>query len=320
MDLPQVLSLIGKIGSSAPLIFLPIAMMSVADAQGWNLCFIEVPRRFTFAEAFLVRVGTDALHNSLPAGVALAETVRPVMANRMHDIPYRAGIAAGVVSKINTAVSQIIFFIVGLTLLGLTMSNPGAELSALRSSGTYVVMGIISAVVIALLWLPYKGTTFRTAYRILYAVPVSRLRNMLETHHESFIRIDDYIKVFATHHRAKLYASLFLFLIGWFATALETYLIVTLLGYSITLPQAIAIESSVSFIRVLFFFIPAGLGAQEAGFVTLFTAFRFPGSVEMSAAFVIVRRFKEFLWIAFGYSILGFLKVNPFKQSAPQTL
>jgi hypothetical protein len=86
------------------------------------------------------------------------------------------------------------------------------------------------------------------------------------------------------------------------------------LGAEATFTQAIALEATASILRILFFFLPAGIGASEVGFVTLLVAFGFPEAITLGAAYIALKRLKEAGWVVLGYFVLWFVGFNPFKR------
>jgi glycosyltransferase 2 family protein len=72
-------------------------------------------------------------------------------------------------------------------------------------------------------------------------------------------------------------------------------------------------EAIVVFMRNLAFFVPAGLGVQDAGYIAFLHAFGIPNAAAGAAAFVIVKRAKELVWVGVGYACLFFLttRVRP---------
>jgi hypothetical protein len=64
-------------------------------------------------------------------------------------------------------------------------------------------------------------------------------------------------------------AAIGLHFLAWAGGGLQVWIGARLLGQDLTLAQAIALESLVYAGRAIFFFIPAGVGVQEAGIVAL---------------------------------------------------
>ena len=56
------------------------------------------------------------------------------------------------------------------------------------------------------------------------------------------------------------------------------------------------------FARNAAFFVPAGLGIQDAGYLAFLSAFG--AAAPLAAAFIVVKRTKELIWIAIGYVAL----------------
>ena len=131
-------------------------------------------------------------------------------------------------------------------------------------------------------------------------------------------RLDSHVGRFARDHTARFVGSLLLGFAAWLLIAVETYLILDLLGAEPTFTQAIALESVASVMRILFFFIPSGLGASEVGFVTLLVAFGFPQAITLAAAYIAIKRLKEGGWVALGYLVFWFLGFNPFRRAPAQ--
>jgi hypothetical protein len=52
------------------------------------------------------------------------------------------------------------------------------------------------------------------------------------------------------------------------------------------------------------FFAPSGLGVQDMGYMAFFTALGLPDAGALGAAFVLLKRSKEILWVAIGYLLL----------------
>src|SRR5262249_8564336 len=91
---------------------------------------------------------------------------------------------------------------------------------------------------------------------------------------------------------------------GWFAEAGETWVLLRLLGIDLSFSMVLAFEPVVSFARSAAFFIPAGLGVQDAGYMAFLRQAGIPDAVTRAAAFVLLKRFKELVWIALGWILL----------------
>jgi uncharacterized membrane protein YbhN (UPF0104 family) len=86
--------------------------------------------------------------------------------------------------------------------------------------------------------------------------------------------------------------------------ALETWLLLRLVGAEVGFAQVLAVEPLVSLLRALAFFAPAGLGVQDLGYVALFQAVGVPQLAVVGAGFVLLKRTRELVWTAAGWSVL----------------
>jgi uncharacterized membrane protein YbhN (UPF0104 family) len=149
-------------------------------------------------------------------------------------------------------------------------------------------------------------------------IPFAPIRKLIAKAEPTIRRLDTQVGRFARDHTRPFITSLLLAFAGWILVAVETYLILKFLGAEPTFTQAVALESTASILRILFFFLPAGIGASEVGFITLLVAFGFPDAMTLGAAYIAVKRLKEAGWVALGYFVLWFVGFNPFRKvSAP---
>ena len=83
------------------------------------------------------------------------------------------------------------------------------------------------------------------------------------------------------------------------------FVIILCLGQPVTVLSALAIGALSVLIKGGTFFIPGSLGAQDAGNLLLLTAFGY-GEVT-GITFALLRRFREFVWIALGLVCLAIM-------------
>jgi uncharacterized protein (TIRG00374 family) len=127
----------------------------------------------------------------------------------------------------------------------------------------------------------------------------------LESREQQLLDLDRTIADFYASRRSAFLLSTGLFLLGWLAEALEVFIIVLSLGQPITVLSAVAIGALSVFIKGGTFFIPGSLGAQDAGNLLLLTAFGYGEVTGMT--FALLRRFREFVWIAIGLACLAMM-------------
>jgi hypothetical protein len=90
---------------------------------------------------------------------------------------------------------------------------------------------------------------------------------------------------------------------GWFASAAETWLILAFIGAPVTASSALAIEAFSTGVRFVTFFVPAQIGAAEAGSVAACLALGLRADVGLSLS--LVRRVRETAWTGVGLLLLA---------------
>lgn len=315
LDWSEVLRLLDDLGAAAVLVLLPYAIVLLLDTRGWRHT-LPAPRTVPLSELGLIRLGTDAVMNTFPAGVAFAETLRPMLLRRRLGLTWTDAISVTIVSKINIGVTQMLFILTGLGIAALSYAERLRN-TALFSSPMGVTLAAVAAVLVCVvMWLPYSGGRLSALARLVRRIPWQALRRRLQHFERSLTEIDAYLARFRREQRSRLLHSLGYFLLSWFVMAAETWLILSLLGADVTIVQAVIIESLASVIKVVFFFIPSAIGVQDIGFIALIGGLGIPDALLLSAAFILLRRGKELAWALAGFASLWRLDVNPFTPAA----
>ena len=311
LDGDAVLRQLDNLGIAASLILLPYALVLLLDTRGWRHTF-PVPRAAPLPQLGLIRMSTDAVMNTFPAGVAFAETLRPILLRRRIGLAWTDAISVTIVSKINIAVTQMLFILTGLGLAVLSYSDRLRDTALLSSPAGVALSATTLVALLAVLWLPYSGGRLAALAGLLHRIPFPALRQRLLRRERALEDIDAYLARFRRDRGSRLLHSLGYFLLSWFVLAGETWLILSLLGADVTIVQAVIIESLAGVIKILFFFIPSALGVQEIGFITLIGGLGIPDALPLAAAFILLRRGKELAWALAGFAGLWRLGINPF--------
>ena len=127
----------------------------------------------------------------------------------------------------------------------------------------------------------------------------------LEAREQQLIELDRTIAGFYSHQRQAFLLSTGLFLLGWLAEALEVYVMVLCMGQSINVSASCRDWGVLRVYQRRDVFIPGSLGAQDAGNLFLLSAFGY-GEVT-GITFALLRRFREFVWIALGLGCLAIM-------------
>jgi uncharacterized membrane protein YbhN (UPF0104 family) len=135
------------------------------------------------------------------------------------------------------------------------------------------------------------------------------------THQSTFLAIDTHARDVLRSHVWGLVVAAAWILAGWFMEAAESWLLLRLLGVALPYGAVLAFEPVVSFARSAAFFVPAGLGVQDGGYMAMLRGFGIPDATNRAAAFVLLKRFKEVFWIIVGWTL--FLATRRSRLPAP---
>lgn len=318
LDLSLVALRISEGGFPLLLILVPYGLVFLSESRAWQLTIRSNPRP-GLGRLYLMRMATDALLYTIPGGVAVAEPMRPVMLQRQCGIGLTEGIGSCIITKINIAVAQVFYILIGFILV--TVFYPGVILQLGVGEGLAgnLAVGLSLLCAIGLLTLPFSGSRLSQFCRALSHIPLAPVRKLIARVEPTVSRLDSHVGRFARDHTFGFVSSLLFSFAAWVLVGVETYLILKFLGADPTFTQAVALEATASVLRILFFFLPGGLGATEVGFVTLLVAFGFPDAITLAAAYIAVKRLKEAGWVVLGYLVFWYVGFNPFEKVRART-
>jgi hypothetical protein len=254
-----------------------------------------------------VRIGTEAVANSLPAGPALAETVKAFILQSQLGLPLSAAAGNVVLAKFALAIAQALFLIVALMLTMPILSHNSHAILG-REGLEWIALGVAFGFLLFVsvsLWAVARGRMFS---RLLDHG--GKLTGKLERFRPRFERIEHAFGAFGRVPQSQLLGSIALFSCGWIALGCENVVILGLLGADVTPQQAISMEAVLSVVRIMFFLVPSALGAQEAGYYLILRAYGVADPEVVAAAFMLAKRTKEMLWISIGYVVLSSMHVR----------
>lgn len=105
----------------------------------------------------------------------------------------------------------------------------------------------------------------------------SALANLASLH-------DNLVRIYADLPR--LTAAMLVHIVVWFVGALEILVALHLMGYPVSLAEAVVIESLGQAVRAAAFLVPGALGVQEAGFIAICSAFGIPAAPALALSLV----------------------------------
>ncbi|MBK8010196.1 MAG: flippase-like domain-containing protein [Deltaproteobacteria bacterium] len=334
LELQNSIDRIRDMGPALALAGLPFLAATALDTVAWRNLFPPGPIALRLSTLWLLRSASEAIHLALAGGVFLSEGVAPVVLRRRFSTPYSESLGAAWLRRILILRAQAFYLGAGLCLgfgmlretvhrlghddtlvVGILVVAPGlfAASCVLVRVTTSADLGFSSGPFP--FRLPFR-LPLRWPFRVGFRVPAGvraqveswehRLRAVAERLRTGSSTTRGHIRSTLMRRRTML-TSTALFFGAWTLEAIETYFLLRLLGVDIDLFAVLAIEPSVTLVRHAAFFVPAGLGFQEAAYLLFLQSpsLAIADPLSTSAALSFLKRAKEALFIAVGLCILG---------------
>ena len=276
-------------------------MLHTAGLAGWNLLWLipyrvlyfllyalgwlrllrpyDPEQRVRFGYAFWVTTVREAIDRLLPVATVGGGIVG-VRLMRWRGLPTVAVSATVIVEILLTLVALYLFAVLGLLLL-VGFGPAGPQYHRLLPA---VLLSLPIPVVTALL-LRY-GSVFAGLERLLRPmVGVSAVS-------EAAVALDRELRA-CLRRGGSLFFAGSLQLVALITSSFEIWFVLRLLGHPIDFSAAVILESLTQAVRHLAFFVPAGLGVQEASLVLFGHALGI--SSELALAVSLAKRIRELL-------------------------
>lgn len=277
---------LGDLGWRVGLLMLPQVLVNLLDAAGWRYAFPgRAPGLVPLAGG---RIAGEAINVTTPTATLGGEPVKAWFVTRL-GIPLDEGVTSVVVAKTALVASQLAFLAIGLGLAAWQLRLDSGLLAVMAGLTAY---GVVSVAI--LVWAQQHGL-LRAGPRVVGWLGIKAAARLAA--------LDAQLRGFYRGQPARLSLTCLFHLFGWLSGAIEVWLGLLLLGQPVDAVTAVVIEAFVSGVRSASFLIPASLGTQEGGLVTIFVACGL--SAQAGLTFGLVRRLREAVWTAVGYAVLA---------------
>lgn len=303
-DLRGAATIVAAGGPLLALGLLPYLAQLGLDALCWQTLLGALGRRVAWRRLLAIRLSTEAVLMSMPGGAFLGETLKPYLLHRTDGVPAAETVATIAVKKCLLILAEALYLSIALIVGGALyaghsdaiIGNPHLRVLVGGAIGLLLVAGVGLALACA------RGAVGDRVHRALLWIPSARARAWLLARRAPFAAADAALAALGRAPRSRK-AGAFACLVGaWFVETGETWLLLHLLGVDLSITAVLAMEAAVVFVRNLAFFLPAGLGVQDAGYLGFLRAYGVAGPA--AAAFVLCKRSKELAWIVVGYLTL----------------
>jgi glycosyltransferase 2 family protein len=309
VDFARVHGLLDRVsGWGLAALLVPMGASLLSESLGWAWAFRSFGRPVPLFGLFRVRVTSEALALTLPAGVLFCESIKPFLLARHCGLPTETSIAGMGVRKYLLLLSQAVY----LTLFGV-LGGASLEIASVGLLGmpglAYAVPGaglLLGLTALGCALTLHRGRVAERVLGMLARLPWPKLRRALAASRARFTETDSELRLF---FRGSLFATslpALAFLASWLLEALETYLILRLLGVELPFVTVAGLEVVLSLVRHVTFLLPAGLGVQDLGYVAFLRVLGVADPLVLGAAFVLLKRAKECAWALLGLTLLSF--------------
>lgn len=273
------------------------------DTLGWSYSFPkELPRHVPFVQLFFIRIIGETLNAVIPFSASLGgEPIKAELLKRNHGIPLAEGFASILIVHTTFWVSLNLFVIGGIAVTFRTLPLPPVLWNSVLVF--LITLGVVAAFLIVGLHLGIFRQVHALGDKWKWWGSLSADKSA------RFLKLDGEIKAFYTSNPRRFFLSTFFNFLGWFTGSFEVYFIAKLLGMPIGLAEAWLFEALIQVLRIVTFFIPSSVGAQEGGIVLIFSQFGYPAP--LSLTFALIRRLREVLWIALGLFLWSLMEDRP---------
>lgn len=299
----------GRIQAIGPIALLSLAPFPFAmgmDAWAWKGLLAALDRKVPWFTLFKVRIATEAVTNSAPAGALWADAISPILVSRRTGVPTEDVFAASTAKR-----WTVVRMHGGYVALAAAFGAAGILRVSQKLMGSdallAIVIGAAAGLVLLSIGIEALAARGRVAGRLSGALGKARfvrLKAWVEVRRHHFARADVQLARLSKDTGAGVHAA-WRMLGLWIIEGLESYLILRLLGAPLGVIEVLSFDAALSVVRSSAMFAPAGIGIQDVGYLAVLEAYGVPDASSLGPAFVVLKRLKEAVWIAIGFVMLA---------------
>ena len=276
------------------------------DALVWLALVPELPRTLRWYRRLIrVRLVGEAFNLVVPAGGFGGEPLKAVLLKSHYGVGYRESSAGLVLARIQGLIGQFLF-----VLLAVIVMAAATALPPLYQTSAWIGLAVLAGMTGGFIITPKLRLSSRLGRRFggrRWAAGLVKSLAGIEA-------VEDKINAFARAHRARYAASIALSALRWALGTAEMWLALYLLGYPVSLAEALVLEGLLQLARSVSFFIPANLGTQDGALALAAAAITGVAAAGLGAA--LLRRVREVIFIALGFAMGGWFSLRTLRRAA----
>lgn len=302
-----------RIEALGPLVLvglLPFPLALACDADAWRHLLAAIDVRVRLRDLFAVRLVTEAITNSAPAGAFVADAMGPLLLARAVGTPVPEVVATQAAKRWLVVRMHGVYVAVATILGWAALQRASRHL--LHNDGLIFVLfatsvGLMTASAMAeraLAGAKIAGRLHTLLERISTWPRLARVARWLGTRKTAFGEVDARIGRLSRDKAVARRAEIRLLGL-WLVESVETFVLLRLLGANLGWFEVMSFDAALSVLRSAAVFAPAGIGVQDVGYLVVLEAYGVPVASGIAPAFVVMKRMKEIAWIAVGYGVLA---------------
>lgn len=288
----SISNMLWGVGWALPLVVMPGMVATLFQALGWWYAFPDRNPPITYRRVLGFTMAAQAMQMITPSIAQVGELLR-VHLLRSAGVSAAISTASVVAAKTTMMITELLFIALGLAVAPSLLARE-KSLALSIGIGMFLMAVTILGVV---LW--QRSGFFAPAIWLSRRLKV--LTELFDRYEDVLVSTDNILKQYLGEGRRFVLSCAWNFL-GWLATAIEAWVILSLLGLSYDAVTALIVQVWLAMVNRLTAFVPGNLGTQEAGVVMIFSVLGF--SSESAVAFALLRRVRQLVWIAVGLGIL----------------
>jgi hypothetical protein len=279
-----------RIDGFFPVLVALYGLAQLSFALGW-WSLVAPPRPAGFGEIFAAYLAGDSINYFTSVG---GEPVKAHLLSR--GMGFNRALATIWVNRNADVLAQWLFLLAGAAVALTRFPIPPLA--------RYLVLGgllLLGSLALGFTWMQRRGF-FGPILGLLSRI--RPLRTRLRRLEERARDVDGHIRPYfhVEEHRIRFVAAVAWGFLGWCGGLLETWIVLRLLSPKAGFAAAFAVESMAMILNSVLLFIPAKIGSAEGVRVGVATLVGLTAA--QGAAYALVRRARELLWLAPGAVIL----------------
>jgi uncharacterized membrane protein YbhN (UPF0104 family) len=314
-DISRAVTLVRHAGWPLLFVLFSTGIGMGIDAHGWQLVLRAIGQRVPWRPLYVLRLSAEAIVLALPGGAFAGEAMKLALLRRRGGVPIPVGGASLALNKASHIGGEAIYLAIGAAWLGvvtLAGGGPPSRIPLLLAVVGAALTGLASGAMFILL---RDASVADRLARLLGRIPIARFRRAIQARRDGFVELDRTTRSFFDAPLALRARAVAVFVVEWLIEGAEMLLILRCLGVSLGIGSVLVMDGAGSLLRALVFFVPAGLGFQDAAHILLLRWLGVDDAAAVGAALIVAKRSKEVFWVVTGASFLA-VKRDTWRESS----